>query len=138
MGTNDTNRANTAQLIYPELSYTVTGACFAVHNELGPYAKEKQYGDLLETKLQERGIAYAREYRIADTGNHVDFLIEGKIILELKAKRLLTKEDYFQTQRYLQESGIKLAFLLNFRNKYIKPVRIVRIEHISREYALQH
>lgn len=138
MDTNDTNSANKTKLIYPKLSYDVTGLCFAVHNELGPYAKEKQYGDLLEIKLKERNMVYEREYRIADTGNQVDFLIQNLIILELKAKRLLTKEDYFQTQRYLQESRIKLAFLVNFRNKYIKPVRIVRIEHIGKEHALQH
>ena len=136
MGTNDANSANKGKLIYPELSYAVTGLCFNVHNELGPYAKEKQYADLLEAKLKERGMRHQREYRIANTGNQVDFLVEDKLILELKAKRMLTKEDYYQTQRYLQESGIRLAFLVNFRNKYIKPVRIIRIDRSGKAQAL--
>ncbi len=38
------------------------------------------------------------------------------------------KEDYYQAQRYLQASGIKLALLVNFRNRYLKPVRIIRID----------
>lgn len=138
MNTNDANSANKPTLLYPELSYTITGLCFAVHNEFGPYAKEKQYADLLETKLKNAGVEYHREYQIAHTGNQVDFLIRNSIILELKSKRLLTKEDYFQTQRYLQASGIKLAFLINFRNKYIKPVRIIRIDRGGKEHELKH
>ncbi len=95
----DTNRN---KIIYPELSYTLTGILFSIHNEIGPFGREKQYGDLIEKKL--------------------------------KAKRLITKEDYYQTQRYLQESRIDLALLINFRNKYIKPIRIVRIEKPSKKY----
>ncbi|OGM60396.1 hypothetical protein A3A75_04040 [Candidatus Woesebacteria bacterium RIFCSPLOWO2_01_FULL_39_10] len=116
------------KLIYQELSYTLVGILFSVHNELGQYAREKQYCDLIEDKLRLVKIPYKREFKIANSGNTVDFLVEDKIILETKSKRILTKEDYFQLQRYLQESKIKLGLLVNFRNKYIKPVRIVRID----------
>ena len=116
------------KLLYPELSYILTGICFSTHNELGSYAREKQYGDFIEKKCKEANISYKRECSIGDSGNVADFIIDEKILLELKAKRLLTKDDYYQIQRYLQESGIKLGLLINFRNKYIKPVRIVRIE----------
>ncbi|MDP3725798.1 MAG: GxxExxY protein [bacterium] len=120
----DTNK----KLLYPELSYTLTGVCFSVHNELGSYAREKQYGDLIELKLKESSISYQRECRISDSSNIIDFIIDNKILLELKAKRILAKTDYYQTQRYLQETRLKLALLVNFRNKFIKPVRIVRID----------
>ncbi len=116
------------ELIYPELSYKVVGLCFSVHNELGSYQREKQYGDAIEKCLQEAKIPYKRELSIGNTGNIIDFLIENKIIVELKAKRIFTKEDYYQTQRYLQESKIRLALLINFRSKYLKPVRVVRID----------
>ena len=125
MATNKTQ--NTNKLLYPELSYTIVGICFAAHNELGPYAREKQYGDLIEKKLIESKIYFRRELPIAESGNVTDFLIDNKIILELKAKRVVTKEDYYQSQRYLQESGIKLALLVNFRNRYLKPIRVLRI-----------
>jgi GxxExxY protein len=120
---------NKSNLIFPELSYTITGILFSVHNQIGQYAREKQYCDLLEVKLKEAKLPYKRELKIGDSGNIVDFLIDNKIIIEAKAKRIITKEDYYQTQRYLQESKIKLALLVNFRDKYIKPKRIVRIEN---------
>jgi len=114
--------------LHPELSYQVTGILFAIHNEIGRYGREKQYGDTLESKLKENGMEYKREHSIGNSGNVVDFLVEDKIVLELKAKRLLVKEDYYQTQRYLQEAGIQLGLLVNFRDEYLLPRRIVRIE----------
>ena len=104
MHANDTNR-KMRKIIYPELSYALTGICFNVHNELGRYEREKQYGDLLEEKLKEVKIPYKREFRIEKTGNTVDFLVDDKIIVELKAKPLILKEDYYQTQRYLQATN---------------------------------
>lgn len=129
MNTNPQNHS--FELIYPELSYEVNGICFSTHNELGQYSREKQYGDSVEQKLKERQIVYSREFPIASSGNIVDFFIDNKIILELKSKRILGKNDYEQVQRYLQESGARLGLLVNFRNKYIKPVRIVKIDSRS-------
>ncbi|MFQ5865793.1 MAG: GxxExxY protein [bacterium] len=126
MNTNKTNVKG--KLIYPELSYKITGICFDVHNELGRYSREKQYCDLLERKLKEANLHYEREYAVGDTGNRVDFLIENKIILEAKARDFIIKDDYYQIQRYLQSLDKKLGLLVNFRNRYLKPKRIVRID----------
>lgn len=51
MGANDTNNTN-IKIIYPELSYLITGICFAVHNELGRFSREKQYSDAIEKKAK--------------------------------------------------------------------------------------
>ncbi len=123
-----TNYTNDGKLIYPELSYLITGLCFGVHNELGRFARERQYGDLLEKKLQNLKIPYKREFNLKDSGNIFDFLVDNKIILELKAKDFVEKKDYYQTQRYLQSFKINLGLIINFRNKYLRPKRIVRIE----------
>lgn len=126
MHTNDTNKNR--KLFYPKLSYLITGICFEAHNKLGRYAREKQYGDSLEEKFKEIKIPYKREFKIGKTGNIIDFFIDDKIILELKIKPLISKEDYYQTQRYLQALNIKLALLVNFRNRYLKPIRVIKIE----------
>ena len=123
MATNDTNK----KVIYPELSYTIIGICFDTHNMLGRYCREKQYSDYIENKFQENKIPYKREL-IDNTGNRFDFLIADQIVFEIKAKPVILKSDYYQTQRYLQMSKKRLAILVNFQSKYLRPVRIVRID----------
>jgi GxxExxY protein len=117
------------KIIYPELSYKITGVLFKVHNELGRYCKEKQYQDVLEQKLRDRGLQFEREKTFPINrevgGNQVDFCIENKILLECKAKSFLTKDDFYQMLRYLKAAKMKLGFIVNFRNKYLKPKRIL-------------
>lgn len=124
----NTNKIISEKIFYPQLSYVITGILFAVHNELGQYAREKQYGDLVEKKLKVAKISYKRELSISDSGNIVDFLIDNKIIIELKSTKAITSEHYRQIQNYLQQTNIKLGMLVNFRNKYLKPIRIIKIE----------
>ncbi|MBI5071605.1 GxxExxY protein [Candidatus Falkowbacteria bacterium] len=123
--TNDTNK-----IIYKELSYKINGILFRAHNELGRYCRERQYADKLEELWKENKINYKREKKMLGdlvTGNIPDFCIEDKILLEIKAKSFIVKEDYYQIQRYLQTNKIKLGLLVNFRNRYLKPIRIIRI-----------
>ena len=115
------------KVIYPELSYKLIGILFNTHKELGSYAREKQYADLIEKKLKESNLLYKRELAIANTGNILDFLIDKKIILELKSVREVTSEHYRQIQNYLQQTKIKLGILVNFRSASLKPSRIIRI-----------
>ena len=123
---------NFSQLIYPKLSYKINRILFKVHNELGRFLNEKQYADAIEKYLLETNIQYEREkilppsFRGETKGrNRIDFLIENKIILEIKTKRMLTKEDYYQLKRYLVTLNIKLGLLVNFRNQYLRPRRIL-------------
>lgn len=118
--------------VYYDLSYKISGILFAVHNELGRFRNEKQYGDAVEQYLKVYGIAYEREKKLPESfegeaagRNRVDFLIENKVILEIKAKRLLGKADYYQTKRYLIALGRKLALLVNFRDKFLRPKRVL-------------
>jgi len=123
------------KLVYPELSYKITGILFEVHNELGRYLNEKQYGDSLESKLKENNISYEREkiVPIAFNGenkgrNKIDFSIEDKIVLEIKTKRVVTKEDYYQVKRYLKVQQKKLGLIVNFREKVLTPKRVLNPE----------
>ena len=78
--------------------------------------------------FKESKMNFVREYRFGESVNIIDFLIEDKIVLEIKAKPLILKEDFVQTQRYLQSLNKQLGLIVNFRNRYLKPVRIVRID----------
>ena len=128
MFTNDTNKPK-REILYPELSYKITGILFRVHNKLGRYCKEKQYQDALEEAFGQEGIDYKRELKLPISenvgGNQADFLIENTVIIECKAKPFITKDDYYQILRYLKAGDKRLGLLVNFRNNYLKPKRIV-------------
>ena|SRR3989344_4070149 len=121
------------EIIHKDLSYKINGLLFKVHNNLGRFCKEKQYSDAFENLLKEESIAYRREVAIPielienQFTNRADFIIGDKVVLEFKAKPLILKDDFYQTQKYLQASGHKLGMIVNFRNKYLKPIRIIRI-----------
>jgi len=116
-------------VLYPELSYTITGICFDVHNKLGRFSREIQYADELETEFIKRKVGYKREKRIIKeerfTGNIIDFIVEDCMILELKAKSITTKEDYYQAKRYLISANKQLGLVINFRDTYLKPKRVL-------------
>jgi len=119
-------------IVFPELSYKICGFCFYVHNKLGRYRNEKQYCDALEQLFKENGVKYLREKPLPisfkgekNNRNLPDFIIEDKVILEVKAKALLTRKDYFQIKRYLISSNKRLGLLVNFRQKYLYPKRVL-------------
>jgi len=116
------------KVLYPELSYTIVGVIFSAHKELGPYAREKQYGDFIEKRFKELNISYKRELSVSDTGNILDFLIDEKIILELKSVRKISPDCYRQIQNYLQQTQVKLGILVKFRNAHLRPIRVLKID----------
>lgn len=95
---------------------------------------------MLEEILRKNAIAYKRELRLptASVVNNVsrsviDFLIEDTIIVELKAKTMITKEDYYQVQRYLAATDKDLAIIVNFRKPSLCPKRILNIQKFNQE-----
>lgn len=75
---------------------------------------------------------YEREKNLPIAGienqftNKVDFAVEGRILIDIKAKPVIRKEDYYQMNRYLEACGYKLGMIVNFRNSYLKPIRVIR------------
>ena len=123
---NATNKNN--DLVERELSYKIVGVLFKTHKDRGRYCRERQYADTVEQVLKEVGLKYQREMPILVDGrksNFVDFCIEGKIFLDLKSKSFITKEDYYQMQRYLVASNKELGIIANFRQRMLKPKRVL-------------
>lgn len=124
------------KIIYPDLSYKLTGFCYTVQNELGRFCTEKQYSDALEILLDKNDIVFQREKFIpvkfdgkSIQGIFPDFLIENTIVLDLKAKKFITKDDYNQMMRYLQLLNKKLGLIVNFRTTHLKPKRILNSQY---------
>ena len=86
MNTDDTDKTDPkkSHLLYEDLTFEINGILFNVHNELGPYAREKQYCDSAESLFKEKGKGYQREVRIGDSNNIVDGIVEGKVLMEYK------------------------------------------------------
>ena len=119
------------KVIYPELSYRITGLLFEVHNVYGRWRSEKTYADAFEELLRRDGIPHEREVRLPGVADGqpsrdiVDFLIADKVVVELKAKPQTNREDYAQVKRYLAARSIRLGILVNFRREHLVPKRIL-------------
>ena len=122
------------ELLYPELSYIITGLLFKVHNAIGQFGREKQYGDMFDGLLTESGLIFEREKALPIEGlenkftNQVDFAINDLILVDLKAKPIITKDDFAQMKRYLHAGNYKLGLLVNFHQKFLKPTRVVKAD----------
>lgn len=120
------------KLIYPELSYEIVGILYKVQNELGNKYQEKYYQRAIEIELKNRNIKYERELQVDLLYNDnrigkyfLDFLIEEKIILEIKATDKLKMTDFKQISAYLKSKKIKLGIIANFRIEKLSYKRII-------------
>jgi GxxExxY protein len=108
-------------LIYGDLSYRVRGCVFKVYNRLGFGHKESIYQKALAIEFENAGLHFTKEQTLPITYNdkqvgvyRPDFIVEEKIIIELKAVEFMPKSYETQLIYYLKGTGYKLGFLINF------------------------
>ncbi|MBI2074437.1 MAG: GxxExxY protein [Candidatus Levybacteria bacterium] len=118
-------------LLYPQESYLIRGACFAIYKKFRNTQKESIYQKSLVEELRSKGLMVEREKQLSvyhmgvKVGVYTpDLLVGNVIIIELKAKPFLHKEDIQQFWHYLKNSEFKLGFLVNFGEPY--GVKIIR------------
>ena len=122
-----------SQIIYKHESYFVVGLCMDVHNELGKGFSEAVYGDALEIELKSNGVPFQREvkFNIDYKGNtlkhqyYADFIVDDKIILELKAVEKISNGHIKQTLNYLAASKMKLGLIVNFGEDQLNYKRVL-------------
>jgi len=120
------------EILYPELSYEVQGAFYAIHNELRYLAlSEKGWESALMIALAERNIAAQRqvEYELRYKGYRIgrffaDVVVEDQMLIELKVRDALLPIDQAQVLTYLKVSGLKLGTLVNFGTSRVEVKRI--------------
>lgn len=124
-------------LLYEELTYKIRGARYAVHKALGPIHKESVYQKALAKEFKLRGISFRREvpleisYRGEKIGTYKpDFIVDGKVIVEVKAVEFLPAKFDSQLTHYLKGTGYKVGLLVNFG---VKKLDIRRRVH-EKEY----
>ncbi len=124
------------ELLYENLTYKIRGALFEVWKQLGPVFKESIYQKSLEKEFLKRGISYESQKEIPIHYNkekigtyRPDFIIDNKIILELKKINFLTKNEVSQIKYYLKGSDYKLALLANFGGKKLQIERYIYDEN---------
>ena len=117
---------------YESLSHRVIGACFSVHNILGPGLLESAYKGALVIELSHLGIPFHRQrvfpvyYKGELAGAYIaDLVVDNKIILELKAVSSLSPVMDAQIINYLRLSKVPVGYLVNFRNTRVQFKRFV-------------
>ncbi|WP_139423472.1 GxxExxY protein [Chryseobacterium mulctrae] len=120
-------------VIYKEESYQIIGICMEIHNYLGHGFSEIVYKDALEIEFRKAGIFYEREkeyevvYKeiVLPHKFYADFVINEKIILEIKGKNQIAETDLAQAINYLKVSDNKLAIIVNFGESKLNYKRII-------------
>ena len=115
--------------------FRVIGAAIEVHRHLGPGYLESIYQRALCVELRLRGIEFAFERRIEIVykgvvlqGQKLDLIVEGKVIVEVKAVSQLEEIHGSQVVSYLRSTGLRAGLLINFNSVVLKAGirRIVR------------
>ncbi|HEV8269952.1 MAG TPA: GxxExxY protein [Chitinophagaceae bacterium] len=111
-----------------ELSKIIVDCIFKVHKNIGPGLLESAYEECLFYELSRTGLLVERQKPLPlfyetikmEIGYRLDFLIENKLVIEVKAVEALNDVHKAQVITYLKLSGCKLGLLVNFNVVLIK------------------
>ncbi|MGO8816494.1 MAG: GxxExxY protein [Terriglobia bacterium] len=124
------------------ITKTVIGCAFEVINELGAGFLESVYERALILALQQKGVVALSQqackvmFRGECVGDfYADILVEGKVIVELKAVKAIAPEHQAQTINYLNATGIEVGLLINFGNPKLEYKRFTRSKDYKHRYT---
>jgi len=108
-------------MLHAELTGKIIEACFEVSNELGAGYIESVYEKALQVALLQKGVVVERQiplqvsFRGVVVGDFTaDMIIDGKVLLELKAVDALSNQHFAQLLNYLKATGIEIGMAINF------------------------
>ena len=121
-------------LIYPELCYQIIGILFEVWTRLGFGHKENIYQKAIAQEFKDINLNFTEQLptKIFYKGKFVgiyylDFLIQDKIILEIKVRNYFSRKDIEQLYSYLKSENLKLGIIAHLTRTGVKFKRIVNL-----------
>ena len=111
-----------------QITERAIGAAIEVHRALGPGLLESAYESCLAYEIAQRGLKVEQQKPLPvvykevslDAGYRLDLLIEGTVIIELKAVEALTPLHKAQLLSYLKLSGLRVGLLINFNVQMLR------------------
>ncbi|MBI5699015.1 GxxExxY protein [Candidatus Saganbacteria bacterium] len=120
-------------LIHGELSYRIIGILYKIYNAMGAGFQEKYYQKAIRKVLEKERIPFLEQVRMdidiegAQIGRYyIDFVIDHKIALEIKARSFIAQRDIRQILGYLKKSGLEVGLLAGFASEGLKIKRLLR------------
>lgn len=120
------------EIVYKDLSYKIIGIAFKVYNKLGFGHREKIIHRAISVELKNEGIGFKNEFSIVIKyegkiiGTYrIDFVIEDKIVVEIKIANDFYTRDLKQLWSYLKANNYKLGILIIFNKDGVRYRRIV-------------
>lgn len=123
-----------AELKYKDITEKILNAAFEVHGFLGNGFQEVIYQRALAWEMEQRGLVFAREIAkhiyYKDLPHPIgtrraDFVVEEKVLVELKARPVLEDAHMAQVLGYLRVYRLEVGLLLNFGSKSLTFKRLV-------------
>ena len=121
MSAEPAGKKRTIELLYEQESYLIRGSCFDIYKKFRNTQRESIYQKSLALELKSKGLTVEREKQLpiyhlgTKVGTYIpDIVVNKKIIIELKTKPFLHKDDIKQFWYYLKNSEFQLGFLVNF------------------------
>ena len=118
---------------YSDITGKVIGCAMEVHKELGCGFQELIYQRCLGIEMQKQGLSFEREkeqtifYKDVEVGTRrVDFLVENKVMVELKAINILEQVHMAQAINYLEAFQLEIGLLINFGGKSLEYKRVIK------------
>lgn len=122
-------------LIYADECYQIMGLVFRVFNKIGYNHKESFFQKALAEEFSSNNIKFKEQlkckikYKEKEIGIYIlDFLVFGKIILELKKRDYFSVRDIEQLLRYLKATSLRLGIIIHFTKNGVKYKRVLNLK----------
>ena len=132
MNTDNTEKNQSGAYLYEDLTRKIIGALFNVHNRLGYGYREKEIQRALAEEFKKLGLSFTRELfcNLVYEGKvisrfYIDFLVEGKVVVELKVADDFYKKHFNQVMTYLKTNNIRLGLLAIYTKQKVLIKRII-------------